>query len=117
MARADGLAMTHSDRTAKSFWARDSKQVQPQRGGTILMQLLPEGTTGNAHCCFICSLIFLIKQIHILYCHMKAIVNAGSIAKGGSGTWCNGSSSYNLSGSISKDGSFVTGIGGPRHCW
>ncbi len=48
---------------------------------------------------------------------MKAIVNAGSIANGVSGTSQNGSSSYNWSGSISRDGSFGTGIGGPCHCW
>jgi hypothetical protein len=42
---------------------------------------------------------------------MKATINAGSIADGVSGTSQNGSSSYNWSGSISRDGSFITGIG------
>jgi hypothetical protein len=44
-------------------------------------------------------------------------VNAGSIANGVSGISRNGSSSYNWSGSIGRDGSFVMEIGGPCHCW
>jgi hypothetical protein len=42
---------------------------------------------------------------------------AGSIANGVSGTSCNGSSSLQLDSSISRDASFVMGIGGPHHCW